>query len=151
MIDPKELRIGNLIYYSVEHEWESESDTFEKKNELAEVTAIGEHIYFNVRDGRYITSSSNPDLSPIPLTEEWLLKFGFTFKRTDKSNTYTLGSFRASYVTEGRFKNKRYLTYGNALTFEDFWNCKYVHQLQNLHYSLCGEELEITVIQNTAE
>ena len=66
---------------------------------------------------------------PIPLTEEWLLKFGF-----DKidfqfiKNGIKLFPIRDLYY-RGNFPIKS--------------DIKYVHQLQNLYFALTGEELTI--------
>lgn len=73
-------------------------------------------------------------LNPIPLTEEWLIKFGF------------------ECFQEGWYGINPY-----ALQFEFTWNiydgiirwkgsavkCNYVHQLQNLYFALTGTELTI--------
>ena len=75
---------------------------------------------------------------PIPLTEEWLLKFGFEKSGGGLYLTYetfemyyingVLGlSARVSDPNEGYIDTK----------------IKYVHQLQNLHFALTGEELTI--------
>ena len=71
---------------------------------------------------------------PIPLTEEWLLKFGFTFYRENmydiKDFTFLLDRFTLwDYTGEERY----------------FIACSinHVHQLQNLYFALTGEELEI--------
>lgn len=69
-------------------------------------------------------------IKPIPLTEEWLLKFGFK-------------------EVEGVFV-KRYL---KLLAIRDlYWRANFpiivdvihIHQLQNLYFALTGEELELT-------
>jgi len=68
-------------------------------------------------------------LSGIPLTEEWLVKFGFA-----KSTTW----FRkGSHAIE--------LTVCNLYEFKNIAvvEVKYVHQLQNLYFALTGEELTI--------
>ena len=70
-------------------------------------------------------------MKPIPLTEEWLLKFGF-----ERSGLYNVKD--EVYV---------YDEYGLTDTgFEYRFNytqikLKYVHQLQNLYFALTGEEL----------
>jgi len=81
----------------------------------------------------------------IPLTEEWLLKFGFEKKNhiwSDKS------------VSEGLFfKNKYFI----EISLDGFLFCelhysgqgwfmktiKHVHQLQNLYFALVGSELQL--------
>lgn len=63
---------------------------------------------------------------PIPLTDEWLLKFGFI-------------EFEAEYFKKDNFKIVK--------SFDNYWldgfgtELKYVHQLQNLYFALTGIEL----------
>ena len=83
--------------------------------------------------------SYNPKLAePIPLTEEWLVKFGF--EEIDGFLTLDLGSFSGA-----RF----IFWYGDVLNLfckSDMMlskQIKYVHQLQNLYFALTGEELTI--------
>ena len=83
-------------------------------------------------------------IEPIKLTEEWLVKLGFEYKKTDKSDNYSLFGFRFTFVKEGRFKDKSYLNYVNSITFEDCSNYKNIHQLQNLVFALTGNELILT-------
>ena len=75
-------------------------------------------------------------INPIPLTEEWLERFGFkekskwTFVLNTPSGrmlTYHLGTKIIHYGSDG---------YGSGEI-----NCKYVHQLQNLYHALTGKEL----------
>jgi hypothetical protein len=94
------------------------------------------------------------DAEPIPLTEEWLLKFGFEFINYDTDIDEENGDFI--------YKEYRKKLYGVGYTYDivsspyavyqfqiDFKWCekgvaadlKYVHQLQNLYWCLRGEEL----------
>jgi hypothetical protein len=75
---------------------------------------------------------------PIPLTEEWLLKFGFEKQIDDYYYFYGYyASFDADlpmwFGQEGCCQKE---------TIKE--NIKYVHQLQNLWFGLTGEELTIT-------
>ena len=68
----------------------------------------------------------------IPLTEEWLLKFGFVkHKTTDIYPTFAKQMFNWNdgilYIIGYGFMN----------------HIKYVHQLQNLYFALTGEELVV--------
>ena len=81
------------------------------------------------------------ELSPVSLTEHWFLEFGFAFKKTEKSNSYSKDSFRANFVTDGRFKGKMFLIYANAMNWADCDVNLYVHKLQNLYFSLTGEDI----------
>lgn len=77
-------------------------------------------------------------IKPIPLTEEWLVRFGFEVKKhkwivaTHKLNT----DFVINNAIDG------------SMRFTPVW-CKdykpiiFVHQLQNLYFALTGEELTI--------
>ena len=77
------------------------------------------------------------DLFPIPLTEEWLLKFGFEWK---------------GIVGKNRFLTK-YTPCGKAIVFKDGYiifagvtieyPVGYLHQLQNLYFALTNEELSL--------
>jgi hypothetical protein len=69
-------------------------------------------------------------LLPVPLTEEWLLKFGFE----RRNNWFRKGDF--SYED-----NKIYLSFGCHCEGPEETDIKYVHQLQNLYFALTGEEL----------
>lgn len=99
-----ELRIGNWIYY-----------TTDKTNFKATAKTI---LYF-----------SDIYFKPIPLTEDWLKKFGFTrivpswadIKRIDKDDYYL--------IRDDVYFNEKKI--------------KYVHQLQNLYFALTGKELKL--------
>ena len=81
------------------------------------------------------------DISPesycgIPLTEEWLLKFGFEKLEHDMaSHQYLLNGFPEVII------------YGDAVPYtvinENMIDLLFVHSLQNLYFALTGEELQI--------
>jgi hypothetical protein len=75
-------------------------------------------------------------VKPIPLTEEWLLKFGF--KKNYKLGLYYKGGHAIDIHREG---NAEFYTgeYGGWFVF-----IEHVHQLQNLYFALTGEELVLT-------
>jgi hypothetical protein len=85
-------------------------------------------------------------INPIPLTEEWLVKFGFekithavrsySYHICDKNERYWF--FRIS----GQFG-----TITREITCVLSYEIKHVHQLQNLYFALTGEELESTQIE----
>jgi hypothetical protein len=103
-----ELRIGNLINNK------EENIVYVNPNHLI-VLAYGIENVFK----------------PIPLTEEWLLKFGF---EKSKSKFYYLNEFGVS------------LDFTAFIFKSCLWNSEnvqYVHQLQNVHFALTSEELII--------
>lgn len=77
---------------------------------------------------------SRPEIyNPIPLTEEWLVRFGFEKRKF--SYLYGYGNFLYDY------RLKLWTWYGIQL--HDYL-ITYVHQLQNLYFALTGQELEIS-------
>jgi len=76
---------------------------------------------------------------PIPLTEEWLLRFGFELKEAVMDEKKYYGWLNFSFHLDINFIEKSFFYHwmgGNI-------DIKYVHQLQNLYFALTGEELEI--------
>ena len=86
-------------------------------------------------DDLYYIIQKNGVYEPIPLTEEWLEKFGFDIK--DKN--------RLDWV-KGAFNLERSYEDNNKFWFEVYSHyipLDYVHQFQNLYFALTGEELII--------
>ena len=144
-----ELRIGNLILGA---------RGYVKVSAILESGLIrieGNSSFFGVE-------GSEPCLLPIPLTEEWLVKFGFdvteSFNDGEKVDYQYELFFNIEYITERVF---HYDTDEDGVTVSfgvrEIWdnedlmdsrswivkNIKYVHQLQNLYFALTGEELTI--------
>ena len=85
---------------------------------------------------------------PIPLTEEWLLKFGFK-KLWDISEGFQFELDLDNYWTKIVFQDD--LSFGledkggnDSIAFKND-TLGYVHKLQNLYFALTGEELEYEV------
>jgi len=119
----KELRIGNFL---------------RTPNGINHVSGIQDREVVEVGEIGYVIEM----VKPIPLTEEWLLNFGFETYTTEKSKVYKLGNFMVTYVLKGRFAGNKYLKAFN-ISFSEFGHIKHVHQLQNLYFALTGEELQI--------
>lgn len=101
-----ELRIGNIV-----------------NRQGTEIRVDGSDIKW-FEDGSYL------GIEPIPLTEEWFVRFGF-----NKANEYY---------------KKQCNDFVLGIRIEDFFmpyishtKLIHVHQLQNLYFALTGEELEI--------
>jgi hypothetical protein len=74
------------------------------------------------------------DYEPIPLTEEWLEKFGFDEIEMSIPVAYkTKSGFRIKEDQRGYWMQYKY---GTVII-------KHVHQLQNLYFALTGEELTL--------
>lgn len=122
MIKPNELRLGNLFYAAKDGYRLTVKIKGIKKEEVN--TAL-----FEV---------SIKDLQGIPLTAEWLDKFGLARTR---ENIYRLHN--------SRFEIHLFPKEGEHLVSFNGYNLvwiKYVHQLQNLVFDLTGEELSVRSI-----
>ncbi len=114
-----ELRIGNIVRYGANNR------------------VLDAELFLQLL--KYTTP-----FDPIPLTEEWLLKFGFdkvgialtsiAIAPLNLPCTFNLPNTPFSFC-----QGKLILTTGTG----DFCvNIEYVHQLQNLYFVLTGEELK---------
>jgi hypothetical protein len=88
---------------------------------------------------------------PVPLTEEWLLKFGFKkWGRNDLPRTLSYEYGKIQIFPSNPFCD--FIGYGfmhykpnkNESTESARFKFQYVHQLQNLYFALTGEELTLT-------
>jgi hypothetical protein len=75
---------------------------------------------------------------PIPLTEEWLLKFGFNRRQIKDLISYNTNQLQLYQYASNN--NKIFFEYADGEV-----QLKYVHQLQNLHFALTGMELKCAV------
>lgn len=133
-ISAQELRIGNYINGSIGDD-----------SELVLCYVTG----YDPRDEFIFVSNDNNihyaefvDFQPIPLTKEWLLKFGFE-KKVEGAYIYK-GSEECYYGV--LFGEKIYFTIFEDYTFIDRYevrSIRYIHQLQNLYFALTDEELRI--------
>ena len=134
MIDVKELRVGNLVlgYYAYNDENDQEQEITSVCRVLS-IDSVGAHEYplWVEAIGKANNVEEYDGFVAIPLTEEWLLRFGFE-KRND-SNFWLDGFCLKAY------DNEFYVLTEQKRVFIEF-----VHTLQNLYFSLKGEELELT-------
>lgn len=135
----KELRIGNILHLS--DEWYKQNPLLYNTPKIITVDSIdydsmiGTSMYFiNGYDIRL--------LSTIPLTEEWLRNFGFEI--TYKSDFRLKYDHPCNYIgfdfsKTGDIEMEGFRFYGQYIKI------KYVHELQNLYYTLTKEELVLAV------
>jgi hypothetical protein len=147
-MDARELRIGNFLSGVIE------DDQGEEKR-LA-VVVRGVDADSTLIDGtcKYSLTSLYGkdyeyyhDIEPIPLTEEWLERFGF-----DKKKIYKISETKDVLNSD---KTLEFEFYGNELhlwiaseSFDNalyipLRNIKHVHHLQNLYHALTGQELKL--------
>jgi len=131
----QDLRIGNYV-------------NFKNRNDIyyCEVQALcsngGIDINRYFKDG--IDNDWQPEvidnITPIPLTEEWLIKFGF--EKNIHGVMLKLGNCTNSVLFFNSNSGQLRLIESNCkiLTHDGL---KYVHQLQNLYFALTNEELTV--------
>lgn len=126
MISANELRIGNLI------------DTY--YGSVSCVTSIGKSEYnITVKCGSVEGGLWEQNAKPIPLTEEWLLKFGF-----DNTGSIRIMIDTSAYYLQiiKRTNDCLILSQGNEIN-SILKPVRHVHSLQNLFFALTGEELTL--------
>ena len=123
-----DLRIGNLYYYRV-------LDQLDPKKEWFEVSKID---YDDLRVIA-IKDEMNQDYQPIPLNEEWLLKF-LEVKKFGFTIYLPLTNLKAEIHFE-MYKNDIVSIIKSDFAELILDPIKYVHQLQNLYFALTGTEL----------
>lgn len=123
-LDIKELRIGNYI-----------NGIIGDDSELVLCSVTG----YDPRDEFLFVSNDNNihyaefvDFKPIPITEEWLLKFGFH----KDGEYYSNGTKHYHLPSNCFYSGNDHVSGGNVDA-----RIIYVHQFQNLFFSLCGKEL----------
>jgi len=121
---PEELRIGNWV----------ESNGFWDKEGPVQISRT-----FISEEGNDYFKCYNP----IPLTEEWLERFGF-IKEMSKwvEDDFYFKKTRKGVDFVSLWSSEVIAQYDVSVVGFDVF-VKYVHQLQNLYYALTGEELEI--------
>ena len=86
---------------------------------------------------------------PMPLTDEWLYKFGFKYIDKGDNDYITYTDPNHDYYLQLDVRNDgKYSILDNDNSFNDLRafsmvDISYVHQLQNLYFALTGEELTL--------
>lgn len=144
-MNPKELRLGSLIDFDFagikpvqsifQNEVEGDMETtitFYDKDEGKEANS-----------GLTVKCSLNT-VKPIPLTEKWLLNFGFKYRNEERGDgcIMDLENDQWKYrISMGKAWQGKGWAYMGAPSSQDM---KYVHQLQNLYFALTSKELTYT-------
>ena len=125
LLSARELRIGNLVEYKI-------TDKFDERKEWWEVCEIdADDIHWLSKVDIY-----DDNFKPIPLTEECLLKFGFKHIRNNWYNIHAGGNTFNVYLFDE-------IGYRVEIVNQSIAVLKYLHQLQNIYFCLCGKELII--------
>lgn len=113
-----ELRVGNLIY-----------------------NKQGNTMYVNPNHLIMLVYGIEDLFKPIPLTEKWLLEFGFIRHHDDYANSVI---YIKNVLDNTEFEWGVYpFELGSGFVINNSQKLKYVHQLQNLYFALTNEELVV--------
>lgn len=100
---------------------------------------VGKISYHEIR--LLTVATEKPNYKPITISEEWLLKLGFEI---NEDNFYGwLGiklNENMSLVCMYGFQG---ISLATSAIHEEFEHIQYVHQLQNLYFSLTGKHLPL--------
>ncbi len=119
-----ELRIGNLVYVS-----DNQTNLI-----FQEITPINIHNLMHLTG--WDKSPVDIEFEPIPLTKEFLLKFGFIYR-----GIYYHFPYNDIFKLEQHKLNNAYWLRHSSESL-DCVRINYVHQLQNLYFALTGNELK---------
>lgn len=137
MIDVKELRVGNLV---------------DNLGDIEIVDRIGNSFV-----GTNKCTDATDDITAIPITEDWLLRFGFEYSGIYKNKLMMVGSESGDFdsysvfdtgpctvfVGDDRFHFETCHYSDNYGSHHESKEIKHVHKLQNLYYEFHDSELEL--------
>jgi hypothetical protein len=128
-----ELRLGNLIYMK-------NQNPFNINWEGLPVTAL------HIMEGEWGMNPEN--YKPIPITAEWLERLGFKHKYLGNNSIYQLDESKFYIDIDTDFNGRPLIQldffFGGIDSYpQDIDHIEYIHQLQNLYFSLTGQELTI--------
>ena len=121
MINVIELKIGNYVEYSLSN----------IPQRIKSIIFSSEGYVVNFLDSDFANVVEK--IKPIPITEEWLLSFGFN--KSGSTIYKNIGRIEIGTIANGK---RFYIQIG---TENVTLNTKYVHQLQNLYFAITGDEL----------
>lgn len=126
MIKREELRFDNLVFGSI------------RPDEPVQINSIDKTI---CKAGEYLEGYES--VNPISLTEEWLIRMGFDKIRDGQMSPDIYGKYYTRVLVTSVIELQhdgldcRWMEGNTNVPIE------FVHQLQNLYFSLTGEELTI--------
>ena len=120
-MEANELRVGNYVECRIDD-----------INDRFDVVKLNIHHFTDIHN-----EVIGYSYKPIPLTEEWLIKFGFFEKYKSCCNRWNILSFTLLDNEDRNGDLQGVFIYDYKL------EVSYVHQLQNLYFALTNEELTI--------
>ncbi|MCT4321800.1 hypothetical protein [Elizabethkingia anophelis] len=125
-MNSKELRIGNLIK--------------DEHGTLSNIVEITDYDRIAVGNNRVVKDLSN--CVPIPLTEEWLIKFGF--KKGYNAYYSYLEIWDSLYIIVSK-NNTIYISESSSISGHQLQvaNFEHIHQIQNFYFAIANKELTL--------
>lgn len=136
MIIAQDLKIKNIVTLSEDVRREMHINEIHALNDFFTVETIYSDNEVALKLDDEVVDLAEKDIEPLEINADWLLKLGFE-KKKQPGRLYDY-----YYIKNGlyfSFIDFHRLVYKNK-ALEDV-KCTYVHQLQNLYYSLSGTEL----------
>jgi hypothetical protein len=121
-LQANELRIGNRVEYILDEGKLNREEYYWHLNII------------NAEDILWLSKNYDTNYRPIPLTEKWLLKFGF------KKESDSFYRKKESNLIEVLFHDNGIMVTNQSVSLN---HIQYIHQLQNLYFALTGFELTI--------
>jgi hypothetical protein len=128
-----ELRIGNYVNVPFQEQCPFRIDAFEYCSE--KFIKVAQEVKLNGFEVHPLTWYGR-DLKPIPLTEEWLLKFGFSCEAKIGGDEIEFRVYHFDVLTF----NTNHGWWYKCQPMNDT-PLEYVHQIQNFYFALTGKEL----------
>ena len=142
-MEAKELRIGNYVHHKA-NTWSSRVDTHPNNKSFDFIW--DESDWYGLCQGLMFLEY----IEPIPITEEWLLRFGFE-ENDGMYNNFVIpcdevGSKHSARYVKSPFEDENGWFYNNDQSDASCYEIRkieHVHQLQNLYFALTGNELKL--------
>lgn len=137
-MEAKELRIGNYVkvkkiyFEDLIDSLDWDEDDIIPEDRVLQVCEISRTEFRLFLFDEYEFNYN--EVEPIPLTEQWLIDFGF------KKSEFTYDLDKLSICLKGIAGYKNGRTYWNSWCIKESQPL-HIHQLQNLYFSLTGQEL----------
>lgn len=140
-MEANEWRIGNLI---------SRQDLGTREPRIETILELRKDKVHT--SGPLIVICDYDDIAPIPLNEEWVLKFGFESSVGFEDQTYDPNDEYANqfeYTLDSGISHREFVcrpSKGWIIKlgdYDDELEVKYVHEFQNLFFALKGKELTL--------
>ena len=130
-----DLRLGNLVNRKY---WNPEPNNEKYCYEVGVVTWISQsNINVSPIISREKFRISKNDIIPVPLTEYWVRKFGFTKTKKNEFES-KCGNYSIGFYDDGI-----YFFIAAYMDAPPYKKLDYVHEFQNLHFALSNKELAL--------